>query len=290
MNRRAIAIATLAIVMLGFGAFACLIRFRIDRLVFPRIFGTSTANIVASIPPERTSTARMLIRGYGTNRIGCVVFFPGQHGGITTYERTLFPSLVSQGIKVFAASYPGQDGAPGASTMAEVNVLASSAVSLVSRECGQKHLVVLGRSLGSMVAAYSVSLSRPAGLVLVSAAPSLSAAIASDLRSHWYLWPFRALPIRLLLCHDYSLIEALRPNTAVPVLVFQGSRDQRTPLALLRSEYTAPRWCRIIVVRGGTHLDTYLVAKEAIVEAVKGLLGRHKPNNSFEPKPLRGPA
>jgi pimeloyl-ACP methyl ester carboxylesterase len=224
----------------------------------------------------------MLIREYGTGRLGCVVFFPGQHGGAATYEGNLFPLLVAQGVRVFAASYPGQDGAPGRASIAEVNILASKAVALVTSHCGSKHTIVLGRSLGTMVAAYSIGHNPVAGLILISAAPSLSSAINVYVRSHWYLYPFRIIRIRSLMHRDYSLTQALRSSAAVPVLVFQGTQDQQTPLEPLRSEFPLPRWARIIAVPGGTHQDTYLVASEAIMAAVKSFLRSSKPNNSFE--------
>jgi hypothetical protein len=52
------------------------------------------------------------IRQYGSSQLRhCVIFFPGQHGGISTYERNLFPTIKQLGITVYALSYPGQDGA-----------------------------------------------------------------------------------------------------------------------------------------------------------------------------------
>ena len=272
----------LVVTTLGFATFACLVRYRLDRLLFPEVSGFSTATIVASISAEPATSSRMLVRTYGTGQLGCAVFFPGQHGGITTYERTLFPLLVAQGVRVFAASYPGQDGAPGRASIAEINILASKAVALVTSHCGSERTIVLGRSLGTMVAAYSTGHNPVAGLILVSAAPSLSSAIDVRVRSHWYLYPFRMLHSRSLLRRDYSLAQALRYSAAIPVLVFQGTQDQQTPLEPLRSEFPLPRWARIIVVQGGTHQDTYIVASGAIMAAVKSFLHRNKPNSSFE--------
>jgi fermentation-respiration switch protein FrsA (DUF1100 family) len=271
VNRRTSA-AALATLVLAFGALLLTIRYRTDQILFPQVPGRSAATIVGSLGAVPRSASRMLLRGYGENRLGCVVFFPGQHGGIATYEKSLFPSLVSEGIKVFSASYPGQDGAPGTSGIAEVNGQASKAVALASRECGKIHTVVVGRSLGSMVAAYSLGRSHPAGLVLVSAAPSLSAAFSAQLATHWYTRPLRLLPAQSLLRRDFSLVSALGQRASVPLLLFQGTRDLQTPLELLRPEGAIPRGGRIIVVPGGTHADTYLIANRPIVEAVKALL------------------
>jgi pimeloyl-ACP methyl ester carboxylesterase len=282
VNWKAAAVSVLVVAALGFATFACLVRYRLDRLLFPEVSGFSNAVIVATISTESATSSRMLVREYGTGRLGCVVFFPGQNGGATTYEQSLFPLLVAQGVRVFAASYPGQDGAPGRASIAEVNILASKAVALVTSHCGSKHTIVLGRSLGTMVAAYSIGHNPVAGLILVSAAPSLSSAINVYVRSHWYLYPFRMLRARSLIRRDYSLTQALRSSAAVPVLVFQGTQDQQTPLEPLRSEFPLPCWARIIAVPGGTHQDTYIVASEAIMAAVKSFLRSSKPNNSFE--------
>jgi pimeloyl-ACP methyl ester carboxylesterase len=282
VNWKAAAVSVLVVAALGCATFACLIRYRLDRLLFPEISGFSTAAIVATISAEPTISNRMLVRAYGTGRLGCVVFFPGQHGGVATYERTLFPLLVAQGVRVFAASYPGQDGAPGRASIAQVNILASKAVALVTSHCGSEHTIVLGRSLGTKVAAYSTGHNHVAGLILVSAAPSLSSAIDVYVRSHWYLYPFRMLRARSLLRGDYSLAQALKSSAAVPVLLFQGTQDHKTPLEPLRSEFPLPRWARIIAVPGGTHQDTYIVASGAIMAAVKSFLHRNKPNSSFE--------
>jgi fermentation-respiration switch protein FrsA (DUF1100 family) len=90
------------------------------------------------------------------------------------------------------------------------------------------------------------------------------------------------LRAKYLLRHDYSLTQALRYSAAVPVLVFQGTQDQQTPLKPLRAEFPLPHWARIITVPGGTHQDTYIVASGGIMAAVKSLLHRSKPNISFE--------
>lgn len=276
------AVSMLVVAALGFAIFACLVRYRLDRLLFPEVSGFSTATVVATISAEPTTSSRMLVRAYGTDRVGCVVFFPGQHGGVATYERTLFPLLVAQGVRVFAASYPGQDGAPGRASIAQVNILASQAVAFVTSRCRSEHTIVLGRSLGAMVAAYAAGHNPVAGLILVSAAPSLSSAIDVHVRSHWYLYPFRMLRAQFLLHRDYSLAQALNSSAALPVIVFQGTKDQQTPLEPLRSEFPLPRCARIITVSSGTHEDTYIIASGAIMAAVKSFLHLNKPNNSFK--------
>jgi pimeloyl-ACP methyl ester carboxylesterase len=280
--------AALAAAFICLVALVLIIRFRTDQLLFPPVPGTSAAAIEDSIGAGHGSTSRMLLRGYGANRAGCIVFFPGQHGGIANYEKTFFPSLVSQGIKVFAASYAGQDGAPGRSDVARVNAQASEAVRFVSNQCGADHTVVVGRSLGTMVAAYSLRSAHPAGLVLVSAAPSLSAAFFAQLDAHWYTRPLRVLPAGVLVRRDFSLTGALGSRGSIPLVIFQGTRDVQTPLELLGVPGAIPDGTRIVAVPGGTHADTYLMANRSIVAAIKRLLASHEPDDTSKPTPLRG--
>ncbi|TZF90712.1 alpha/beta hydrolase family protein [Cognatilysobacter lacus] len=282
-------VAALAAAILCLTTLVLVIRLRTDQLLFPNVPGTSTAPVVASLAAGRSSSGRMLLRGYGVDRLGCVLFFPGQHGGIANYEKTLIPSLASQGIRVFAASYPGQDGAPGAADVDGVKVQASKAVLFASGVCGPERTVVVGRSLGTMVAAESLNTVPAAGLVLISAAPSLSAAFHAQLRTHWYTRPLRMLPASAFVQRDISLTGALGERSLVPLVIFQGTRDLRTPLELLRIPGVVPHGAQIVMVAGGTHENTYLLANHRIVEAVKWLLSSHESDNSSAPNPLRGP-
>jgi len=258
------------------GAAAYVLHFEIGRFLFLRtgIVLDSVAEQTMLIPG--VSGNGLLLRRYGTANAGCILFFPGQHGGIAEYERTLFPSYVAQGVAVFALAYPGQDGAPGHAELNEVQSLTKQALGFLRQSCAPNKTVLVGRSLGAMLAAYTAGAAQPAGLLLEGAAPSLSSAINARLRSRWYLLPLAQLPVSRLLAHDYSLSEALAYNTALPIVIFQGTLDEQTPIEALRAEGALPLRARLVAVVGGTHSNTYILSMKAHVEAVLSMLRRER--------------
>lgn len=262
-----------ALVALYISAAAYVLRFEIERILFPYV---AAADSSAEHVPHRVTGRSgnvMLVRRYGAPLVGCVVFFPGQHGGISSYEKNLFPHFVANGIAVFALSYPGQDGAPGRSALDEVQYLAQQALSVVGQTCPLSKTVFVGRSLGSMLAAYAAGVAHPAGLVLEAATPSLSSALMVRLRSRWYLRPIAQLPVSSLLSHDYSLVEGLlSASPTFPVIVFQGTADEQTPIEVLRAAGALPPASRLVAVDGGTHANTYLLATEPYVQSVLRML------------------
>ena len=250
------------------------LRFRLDSLVLPHT-DASTSSFAPILRRIGGRNGSLLIRRYGVPRVGCVLFFPGQHGNIPGYEANLFPAFTAQGIAVLAVAYPGQDGAPGVSNLDQVQALAAQAVTIASDTCGKDRVVVYGRSLGSMVAAFSVKNHSPSGLILEGAAPSLSSAIRSRLASHWYLAPMTILPISKLLAHDFALAEALPRISSTPVVVFQGTEDSETPLSTLRANTRLLRLL-IIAVPGATHSTTYRLVERQIVETSVSMLRQQR--------------
>jgi pimeloyl-ACP methyl ester carboxylesterase len=259
-----LAAATFALLYFAIGAY--LLRFALEPLMLPRVAVSTDMNAPLLLRISGDDGSAMLVRRYGTPRVGCVVFFPGQHGLISEYERSLFPAFSAQGVAVLAVAYPGQDGAPGTPHLPEVLALASKVIAYAQATCPDHRVVVYGRSLGAMVAAYVAGKSHPAGLILESAAPSLSSAIRLRLNARWCLAPLDLLPISKLLTHDYSLAEALPNTPAVRAVVFQGTADSETPLSVLQAA-GLPANFRLIAVSGGTHSTTYMLARDRLVEA-----------------------
>jgi hypothetical protein len=107
-------------------------------------------------------------------------------------------------------------------------------------------------------------------LVMASASPSLSAGIRSALREHWFLRPLAVLPIERIVKHDFSIAEAV--PSALHVAVFQGSADTRAPLADFVSDAGGAERLPIFEVPGGTHTDTMLRAKAAMISAMLGMI------------------
>ena len=270
MRTRSLIGAAAVLVAMYFCTGIYLLRFRLELFLLPH----TDAPTSPSAPPLQSIDGRadtFLVRRYGEPREGCVLFFPGQHGELRAYETQLFPAFTNRGIAVLAVAYPGQDGAPGAPNLEQIQALGMRTVAAASAVCGERRVVLYGRSLGSMVAAYSAADHQPAGLILEGAAPSLASAIRSRLKAHWYLAPLAALPISTLLAHDFSLEEALSQTRLTQAVDFQGTADSETPLSTLRSAPGLGK-LHIIEVPGGTHSTTYRLAEHQIVETAVSML------------------
>ncbi len=270
MRIRALLITVAACALLYFAGGAYALRFAIEPLVLPHV-APSAHTTLPFLRIGGDDGNGVSVRRYGTPKVGCVVFFPGQHGIISVYEKQLFHAFYEQGIAVLAVAYPGQNGAPGTPHLPEILALATQAVIAAQATCPGHRVVVYGRSLGSMVAAYAAGRSHPAGLILESAAPSFSSAIRLRLESQWYLMPMALLPASRLIAHDYSLAEALSGTLDVPAVVFQGTADSQTPLSALQVA-GVPRNLRLVLVSGGTHSTTYLLARDRVIQTALSML------------------
>jgi pimeloyl-ACP methyl ester carboxylesterase len=256
---------------------AAILRFGLDSLLFPHtnsFVGPQPEQIVR-IPAA--SSGEGLVRQYGRADHGCLVFFPGQHGYSATYDPLAFSN---GGLRVWLVSYPGQDDAAGNATIAEVEQFGGRAVRLAVEQCPSGKVVVLGVSLGATLAARSIGPEEVAGLVLVSAAPSLSAAIRTRLASSWYLAPLTLLPLSHILQRDYVLSDSL--SSGVAVAIFQGSADQQSPIAALRGSLSADRQAAIVQVDGGTHSTTFALSRAAQLSTISRMLSHSEPNTSPE--------
>lgn len=270
MKRLFNTVALLLTLYIGVAVYALM--FALDSHLFPSITLDAATTETTSFHVTDSSGNTLLIRRYDAGQTGCVVFFPGQHGGITTYEHQLFPHLRNAGLTVFALAYPGQDGAKGNAQLASLQPLIAQAMQTIQQTCSAEKTVLVGRSLGAMLAAYTAKTDATAGLILESAAPSLSVAVTRSLQVKWYLCPLAALPIATILPHNYSLTEALTSIPDVPVVIFQGTADTQTPIADLQIPHALPTHVRVVAVTGGTHANTYLLADKIYIETLLQLL------------------
>jgi hypothetical protein len=268
------AVVLLAIGALYFGGAALVLRSDLDRLLFLKTpaFAGPVAKRVEHI--RATTGAEILVRRYGHADRGCVVFFPGQHGYLPTYDPS---GLTGGGLEVWLVAYPGQDGAAGNATIAVVEDLATRVVRMAFDHCAQGRVVMLGVSLGAMLAARASVGSQPAGVVLVSAATSLSDAIRSRLAAKWYLSPLRLLPLSRILKRDYTLSEGLPSHSALAI--FQGTADEQAPLAALRESLPPEYRYAIVRVEGGTHATTFALSKETQLSTILRLLSQSEPKD-----------
>lgn len=255
-----------------FSVAAYAIHFGMDRFLFPQKADPETVQTHSAFAVSNAAGDELLVRRYGRLQRGCAVFFPGQHGSMPAYQNQLFPRLAAAGLEVFALSYPGQDGASGRTHLDDIEQLAQRALATIESSCAMDKTVFFGRSLGAMLAAYAAKTLHPAGLVLEGAAPSLSAAVRTRLRSQWILAALAVLPIERLLRHNYSLSDALKGSASTPVAIFQGAADLQAPLSDLLAMAVSPDKVQIIPVEGGTHSDAYLLGLDLIVATAVHML------------------
>ncbi|MDO6489250.1 alpha/beta hydrolase [Colwellia sp. 4_MG-2023] len=246
---------------------------QMPRYLFPNIILTSTTEELHTLKFYDSFNNELLVREYGQSEDQCIVFFPGRHGGIKKYEETLFRAFQNNNFKVFSISYSGQDGAIGrVDNIASLIRLITDAMTTISLNCPPEKTIVYGRSLGATVAAHSIEENKVSGLIIEAVAPSLSVAVNNYLNSKWYLSPLRILPIEHLLSKDYDLSEPLSLLKAIPVSIFQGTKDSQTPLSQLQQNWSYGGNVSLHIVNNGGHSNTYIQATNEIVKVANSML------------------
>ena len=262
----------LFVVLAYYSIGAYLLSTQLPRYLFPKIVLTAQTEELHQFKFYDGSNNQLLVREYGQSNRQCLLFFPGRHGGIKKYEKSIINAFQKHNFKVFSFSYPGQDGALGqVKTMAALLMLIGDAMSNILNTCSSERTIVYGRSLGAMVAMYAVNDNKVSGIILDSVAPSLSIAIDSYLNSRWYLKPLSILPITLLLPKNYQLNEPMLALKETPISVFQGDNDLQTPLQQLQQHWTYGDNVSLYIVKNGKHSDTYSQAINEILNVADKL-------------------
>lgn len=267
-------IAAAVMVLFYFGLPAALLHWNLDRLVFRASPGDQThedKRMELEVAPGTT----LVVRRYGVAGHSCVFFFPGQHGGIALYERTLFPAIRRLGADIYAISYPGQDGARG---KPQIDLLADQVALAISQIgklhlCDARHSVFIGRSLGASVALMEASRFKPQGVLVDGLGAGLSDVIRTWIGHHWPLTGWTWLPIRSLVGkRDFSTPLLIAQIPSVPVWVFQGTADEVTPYALVQHLSEGYPNVHLVPVIDASHEDAYLGAHSAYNEKLRSML------------------
>lgn len=277
-HRIVCAVAALLLVYYVFAAYV--LRYSLDRLVFPHTRGEHTSEIDRYRVADLNGN-ELIVRKYGNGKKGCAVFFPGQHGGIGRYEKTLFGPLVENGVTVFALTYPGQDGAAGNGNFSNVQGLIQKALTRINSSYPIKDSVFAGRSLGSMIAVMAAGQWHPRGLVLEGTAPALSDSVCSYMKSKWYLRPAALLPVHMIIKKDYLLTAALRNLTTTKTAIFQGDNDSLTPLEPIKKMIKEHHDVSLFAVSDATHSDAYIKALPLYIETISNMLNQKAPDKTL---------
>jgi pimeloyl-ACP methyl ester carboxylesterase len=270
---KACLILMLALLVLYFLLPVLLLRFAMDRLTFAAQTNDSTHED-QRYEVKAGGHRSVVIRRYGRANAACVIFFPGQHGGMGTYERSLFPQIESAGAVVFAVSYPGQDGATGASQLRSLTDDVAAALDSFGHDtsCIPAQSVFVGRSLGATVALAEAARFSPRGVLLDGVSPDLSGVVHAWFERHPLARGWNMLPVRALLADDFALTGIVTKLPATPVVIFQGTADQVTPFESMRIWAAANPAIRFIPVRGASHENAYLLGRACYLESLKSLL------------------
>lgn len=248
----------------------------LDRVVLGHSHAAATHEQRLSIVMTQNGRG-LAVRRYGEGRDGrCVVFFPGQHGGMARYEHDLLPMLRMSGYAVYAISYPGQDGAPGRATLDDLpgDVGQVLGVLVHDRSCDMRRSIFVGRSFGASVAIMEAARFRPKGILVEGLAPDLATAIRAWMRRHAISWLWQWLPVKTLVPGSGDLKPVLDGAwSGMPMVVFQGTEDDVTPFEDAQALMAGRVGVKFIPVPGGLHENTFLVAGPAYRGVLVGLAG-----------------
>jgi alpha-beta hydrolase superfamily lysophospholipase len=244
--------------------------------------------VLSPSEPEATHEARQYIvasdegRGIAIRRYGeahdgqCVIFFPGQHGGMARYEHDLLPMLRVENYSLYTLSYPGQDGAPGSASLSQLDEDVDRALRFLAdaRLCSMRSSLFVGRSFGASVAVLEAAEFHPKGVLVEGVSPDLATAIRAWMRRHVMTWPWQWLPIGALVPAPGDLKPVVADWKGTPMIVFQGTADDVTPFHAARTLMLNRPGVRFEAVPGGDHENTFLMAAPAYRAALVELSGR----------------
>ena len=162
---------------------------------------------------------------------------------------------------VVTFNYPGYANSKGSPTQEAIFATAKK----VYEHFRTSHNVVVGRSLGTAVAAYIAANYPVDGVVLIT--PYHSITHLAKLRYPIY-------PATLLVRHPFPTYRYIQ-RTSAPVVVFLAQEDDTTPpatFAKLRPYIKNLK--KVITIEGSTHADILEIGKEKIVEEIEKLLAK----------------
>jgi hypothetical protein len=253
---------------------AALLKWKLNALIFSNQRDDITHEVQRYEFPVDQYTS-LVVRRYGSDSASCIYFFPGQHGGVATYENTLFPSLLSMGVKLYVISYPGQDGAKGQSNLSTLKHQIDSTVERVAQTsgCSMHDSLFLGRSFGATVALLEAEKFRPRGVIVDGLGANLAVVVRAFLARHLFLSPWQILPIeRILGVYNYPVGPLLDRLDATAITVFQGTADEVTPFDAAQQVTSGHLNVTFNAVPSGHHDDSYLLAKQEYLKAIKAKL------------------
>jgi len=252
----------LVVIVLYFGSVTLALKFYLSELVFIQTSDVESNETLRMIVSDKGNET--LIRQYGNDSNSlCVIFFPGKHGGVLRYETELFKYINKLDITLYSLSYPGYEGAKGKASFQNIQNTILQAITYIDKNtsCKTNNSIFVGRSLGASLALLIAEKRKPKGILIDSVALSLSRAIRVKLSQSFFTQSLNILPIENLINNEIKLVDALNNITDIPIVLFQGENDNKTPIKDI--EPLMVHYDNVIFhpVKSARHRDTHILAR-----------------------------
>ena len=255
MRRMLIFLTTVAVLYLGFCAVLYATQRSFQYFPTPRRLGPTE---MAGTFRSGDTLLQLTVRPHAGP--GAVLYFGGNGEDVSSSVAPLVAAF--PGREIVMLHYRGYGGSAGRPTEADI---ATDAAGLFDQVHAQHpDVIVIGRSLGSGVAARLASTRPVSGLVLVTPYDSL---LAIAQRQFWFA------PVRWLLVDKYESWRYV-PAISAPVLILRAERDELIPAAsteALRARFPAAQ-VRYAVIAGASH--NTIIDDPAYVRALADFEGR----------------
>jgi pimeloyl-ACP methyl ester carboxylesterase len=211
-----------------------------------------------------------------------IVFFHGNAGNIGFRLPNARQLIRKTGCNVMLVEYRGygnSDGQP--SELGLVMDAQASVEYLVARNDLSRNIFLFGRSLGGAVAVECAFRNREvvSGVIVENTFSSLTDVVLTLFqklkvtRCHGLLRPF----LNVFLTSKWDTISKMRRLTC-PVFFVSGAKDELIPpaqMARLHGSATASRDVDILIVKDGTHNDTYVKGGQQYYDRMKAFVVRN---------------
>jgi fermentation-respiration switch protein FrsA (DUF1100 family) len=205
----------------------------------------------------------------GEKKAPVILFFHGNAGNIS-HRIDNIRHLHKLGLNTFIFDYRGYGKSAGTPSEAGLTRDALSALSWLKNSGWQSEKIIyFGRSLGSAVAINLAVNHPPDKLIIETPFTSLR-----EMGRHHY--PLLNLTLGWLLRDQFNSLEKIK-QIEVPLLIFQGDRDNIVPVDMARRLYTAANEPKNFhLIAGADHNNTYERGGENYWQAWRDFLGKTK--------------
>jgi pimeloyl-ACP methyl ester carboxylesterase len=193
-----------------------------------------------------------------------VILYFGGNAEDVLYTASAASNINARAVVVL--NYPGYGGSPGEPSQKSLYAGGLAIYDYaIKRGVSAKHIVVMGRSLGSGVASMLAGARQVGAAILITPYDSLVAVAAGH---------YPVLPVRLLLRHPFPSTEWAQ-RTRAPALLLAAEHDDVVPAThaqKLFATWAGPKQIHVLAQTGHndieTHADYYRLINEFLMTAI----------------------